>query len=123
VIRSFIIQEANKRILATAGSCLFGLFGVQRPPRQILVVVQKNVIWSAAQTLAEFEEVPQARTAATLLEQTNSGGLESAAFGEFRLGDAAHFPQRGEASCYHAVEVVSEEDHRCVGVSKMHNKS
>ena len=25
-------------MLATAGSCLFGLFGVQRPPRQILVV-------------------------------------------------------------------------------------
>jgi hypothetical protein len=28
----------NKWMLATAGSCLFGLFGVQRPPRQILVV-------------------------------------------------------------------------------------
>lgn len=26
-------------MLATAGSCLFGLFGVQRPPRQILVVL------------------------------------------------------------------------------------
>jgi hypothetical protein len=26
----------NKWMLATAGSCLFGLFGVQRPPRQIL---------------------------------------------------------------------------------------
>ena len=27
-------------MLATAGSCLFGLFGVQRPPCQILVVLQ-----------------------------------------------------------------------------------
>jgi hypothetical protein len=33
-----MIQEANKWMLATAGSCLFGLFGVLRPPRQILVV-------------------------------------------------------------------------------------
>jgi len=29
-------------MLATAGSCLFGLFRVQRPPRQILVVRQKE---------------------------------------------------------------------------------
>jgi hypothetical protein len=32
------IIMANKWMLATAGSRLFGLFGVQRPPRQILVV-------------------------------------------------------------------------------------
>lgn len=31
-------------MLATAGSCLFGLFGVQRPPRQILVVRQIEVV-------------------------------------------------------------------------------
>jgi hypothetical protein len=88
-----------------------------------LYVVQKNVIWRAAKPLTEFEEVPQARAAATLLEQPNGGGFESTAFGKFRLGDAAHFPQRGEASGYHEIEVVSKEDHRCIGVSKMHNKS
>ena len=32
------IKSENKWMLATAGSCLSGLFGVQRPPRQILVV-------------------------------------------------------------------------------------
>jgi len=85
--------------------------------------VQKNVIWRAAQTLAQFQEVPQAWAAASRLEVTHGGGFQPAAFGEFRLGEAAHFPQRGEASGYHAVEVVSEEDHRCIGVSKMHNKS
>ena len=70
-----------------------------------LCVVQKNVIRRAAQTLAEFEEVPQARAAATLLEQTNSGRLESAAVGEFCLGDSAHLSQGEEASGYHAVKV------------------
>jgi len=30
-------------MLATAGSCLFGLFGALRPPRQILVVRLNNL--------------------------------------------------------------------------------
>ena len=39
-------------MLATAGSCLFGLIGVLRPPRQILVVV-----WTLAGGLPEFPGV------------------------------------------------------------------
>jgi hypothetical protein len=31
----------NKWMLATAGSCLLGLLGVQRPPRQILVAMNE----------------------------------------------------------------------------------
>lgn len=35
-------RMSNKWMLATAWSCLFGFFGVQRPPRQILVVLVRN---------------------------------------------------------------------------------
>jgi len=49
-------------MLATAGSCLFGLFGVQRPPRQILVVrlsIHLNVTRSDASGMGGIGQSPQ----------------------------------------------------------------
>jgi len=59
--------------------------------------VQKNIVRRALQTLAEFEQVLQARAAASLFKQSNGGGLESAAFGEFGLCKSALESQRSLA--------------------------
>ena len=60
VISGHKIKKANKWMLATAGRCLFGLFGVQRPPRQILVVLAETPTHAPVASFAGWVSVPLA---------------------------------------------------------------
>lgn len=104
------IKKVNKWMLATVGSYLFGLFGVQRPPRQIHVVrgIHRR---SYHRVSAVCFPHPIATTATRATRRTHAGIIQIARHAMIYHGDqyrrtgwAASFGQRSQPRTIRRIE-------------------